>query len=209
MLADVILAADILDLVKLTKLLELAIQGVKIGPTLALTYGLVKITDLIDEINPALSVIYDGYRLDHDSIKLFIEVIRITGIDEVILFPLSELKTLEEALKYCEEYKVKPWIGLNEEQDFFKATFDFVNSEFPDFNNFVTPCTGSYLLDSIIDPCEVLITGIKQEAKDISAINRLCLRINTEGSINVNVVLGSALYEASDPQKVLDNIKFL
>ena len=207
--ADVILAADILDLNKLTKLLELAIQGVKIGPTLALAYGLVKITDLIDETNPSLSVIYDGYRLDHDSIKLFIEIIRITGIDEIILFPLSELKTLEEALKYCEEYKVKPWIGLSNEEDFFNSTFNFVNAEFPEFNNFVIPCARSYLLDRILDPCEVLITGISQESKDISAINRLCLRINTEGSINVNVVLGSALYEASDPQKILDNFKYL
>ena len=207
--ADVILAADILDLNKLEKLLKLAIQGIKIGPTLALTYGLVKIIDLIDETNPTLSVIYDGYRLDHDSIKLFIEVIRITGIDEIILFPLSELKTLEEALKYCEDYKVKPWIGLNDEKDFFDSIFNFVNAEFPDFNNFVIPCTHSYLLDRIVDPCEVLITGVSQEGKDISAINRLCLRINTEGSINVNVVLGSTLYEASDPQKILDNLKYL
>lgn len=226
MQADVILAADILDLGKLINLIKLPIAGVKLGFATGLTYGLPHMVDLIQETNPKLSIIYDHQKGGTDipkMMELFIEVIRIAGIDEAILFPLSGLKTLETSLKYCEEYKVKPWIGLSmshegfdkdeggwiSEEDFFKATFDFVNTDFPDFNNFVIPCTRSYLLDKITDPCEVLITGISQEGKDLGAINRLCTRINTEGSINVNVVLGSALYDASDPEKILDNLKYL
>lgn len=226
MIADVILAADILDLNRLRTLIKLPISGVKLGFATGLTYGLPNMVELIQEINPALNIVYDHQKGCTDipkMMELFVEVIRIAGINEAILFPLSGLKTLEQALKYCEEYNVKPWIGLSmshegfnkeeggwiNEEDFFNSTFDFVNAEFPEFNNFVIPSNRRGLLDRIVDPCEVLITGISQEGRDISAINRLCLRINTEGSINVNVVLGSALYEASDPEKILENFKYL
>lgn len=223
---NIILAADLPDLSKLKILLQLPIQGVKVGPILGLTYGLFDIIELIQVVNPKLNIIWDGQKLGSDIPQMmgpFIEVIKIAGIEETILFPLAGLDTLEAAIEACNKLHIKPWIGLAmshegfdlghggfiSEDTFFENTRTFVKTNYPQINSFVVPCTKSHLLDKITEPCEIMITGITQKGNDISSINRLSQRINTEGSININIILGSALYNSDEPEKVIDNIKFL
>ena len=117
-LRKVIPALDVTDLKQLKKLIKKIanldlVYGYKIGFSLGLTYGLPKVVEEIKSISNK-PIIYDHQKAATDipdTGMLFGKVMKISGVDEVILFPQAGPATLEGWVKGLQDQNLKVIVG--------------------------------------------------------------------------------------------------
>jgi len=115
----IIIACDISDGNELSTLVEMTqdlafIQGYKIGMDLVVPHGIYKVTEIIRQYTD-LPIIYDHQKFGTDIPEIcggkVLEVLKSAGINGVIAFPQSGIKTLQAIVKRCKELALTPVIG--------------------------------------------------------------------------------------------------
>lgn len=124
--------AKALEIVKETKDIE-QVYGYKVGLHLALTFGLIRASNEIKLRAPFKKVIYDHQKgctdVPHVG-KNFADVVKTTRVDEVILFPLTGLVSLENWVRELQKRDVPVIIGGRMTHDgFSKEAGGFITTE--------------------------------------------------------------------------------
>ncbi len=189
------------------------VVGYKIGSTLALTYGLQPLTDVVAD-HCSLPVIYDHQKAATDIPQMadpFARVCRRGDVDSVILFPQAGPETEKAFIQAVAEHGMEPMVGgemthpgyLADEQGYLRrdAPPDMYRlAAQHDVRYFIVPgnrpgALQRYhdLLTGLIDTPAFCMPGIGRQGGSItSAFSQL-------GSAAAYAIVGSAIYRSDDP----------
>lgn len=110
---DIDQLSDLENLIKATHDMDF-IQGYKIGMDLVVPHGIFKVTGVIKKYTN-LPIIYDHQKFGTDIPEIcggkVLEVLKNAGVNGVIAFPQSGIRTLEAIVIKCKELALTPIIG--------------------------------------------------------------------------------------------------
>jgi len=221
----IVLAADVSDLAELRRLVRAAaavpqVVGAKIGFSLALRYGLAPVVKVIRE-ESALTLIYDHQKAATDIPEMgkpFADLCRDAGVDGVIFFPQAGPKTLEAFVSAAVDCGLEPIVGLvMTHPAYLQSEGGFISNDAPEsicrlavnmkVSHYVLPGTKTALVSQFaagplkaVQPASVLMPGIGTQGGSIAAAFAAA-RPHRRFAI-----VGSAVYRAAEPQKVLESL---
>ncbi len=217
----IIPALDLTDLDKLETLIQTIdehplIYGYKLGFSLGLTYGLPRVCKLIQK-HTTKPLIYDHQKAATDipaTGKLFADIMKSSGISEVIIFPQAGPETLKAWTVALKENKLKVIVGgimthpayLESEGGFIRdtAATDIYRLAFEEnVRNFVVPLTKPaetkriYTEAGLDDSCTFYSPGFGSQGGDPATFPFI---------MNHYLIIGRSLLKAEDPAKYLDDV---
>ena len=218
----VIPALDVTDLERIRQLITQVdghelIYGYKIGFSLGLTFGLPQVVRAVREIS-AKPVIYDHQKAATDipdTGRLFAEVMKQAGMDEVILFPQAGPVTEEAWIKAVQDQGMKVIVGgimthpgyLESEGGYLKdaAVSEMYRLAYRNgVRDFVVPLTkpeatrAIYQQAGLGDDCRFYSPGYGKQGGDPAAFDFLGEHY---------VIIGRALLNAEEPRAFLDEVR--
>lgn len=219
----IVIAADVPKLDELRALVELAapvaeVVAIKVGFSLALTYGLPAVVRAVHEISP-LPIIYDHQKAATDIPQMgkpFAVLCHDAGVQGVIFFPLSGPKTLEGFVYAAIESELEPIVGLvMTHPSFLQSEGGFIADSAPDsictvavamgVRSFVLPGTKTDIVSKFaqgelarLESGTIMMPGIGSQGGSLTAAFRAAEPHRRFA------IIGSAIYNALDPKAALD-----
>lgn len=219
----IVIAADVGTLPELRVLVELAapvveVVAIKVGFSLALTYGLPAVVRAVREISQ-LFIIYDHQKAATDIPQMgkpFAMLCRDAGVQGVIFFPLSGPKTLEGFVNAAIENELEPIVGLvMTHPSFLQSEGGFIVDFAPDsicsmavsmgVRSFVLPGTKTDIVSKFgqgelarVKSGTIMMPGIGSQGGSLTAA------FNAAKPHRRFAIIGSAIYNASNPKAALD-----
>jgi orotidine-5'-phosphate decarboxylase len=220
----IIVAADVSTITDLKKLADLSSQvpevaAIKVGFSLALRYGLPSVVRAVNEVC-SLPVIYDHQKAATDIPamgKPFAKVCHDAGVQGVIFFPHAGPKTLEAFVSSAFESDLVPIVGLAMTHEaYLQSEGGFIIDSAPnaicevaiDHNvrSFVLPGTKVDIVKHFADgplaeiqPATIMMPGIGSQGGSIARA------FEAAQGHNPFAIIGSAVYNATDPKKALES----
>jgi orotidine-5'-phosphate decarboxylase len=217
----IIPALDLADLDKLETLIQAIddhplIYGYKLGFSLGLSYGLPRVCKLIQK-HTEKPLIYDHQKAATDipaTGKLFADIVKSSGISEVILFPQAGPETLKAWTEALKDKELKVIVGgimthpayLESEGGFIRdtAATDIYKLAFEkNVRNFVVPLTKPteteriYKEAGLNDSCTFYSPGFGSQGGDPAHFPFIR---------NHYLIIGRSLLKAEDPTMYLDEV---
>jgi orotidine-5'-phosphate decarboxylase len=217
----IIPALDLTDLDKLETLVQSVddhplVYGYKLGFSLGLTYGLLRVCKLLRK-HTNKPLIYDHQKAATDipdTGQLFADVMKSSGINEVILFPQAGPETLKVWTEALKEKELKVIVGgimthrayLESEGGFIRdtaATDIYKLAYAENVRNFVVPLTKPSETERIFneagldDGCTFYSPGYGSQGGDPA---------NFPFIRNHYLIVGRSLLKAEDPALYLDEV---
>jgi orotidine-5'-phosphate decarboxylase len=218
----IIPAADVESLSELRRIAEIAralpeVVAIKIGFSLSILPGLKTAARVVQRV-ASLPVIYDHQKAGTDIPKtgdLFARRCSKAGADAVIIFPHGGPETLEQYIKGALKYDLIPMVGLEMTHKAYKRSEGgWMADESPDeacaiaislgVNHFVLPGTRPgtvrrFALGPLhnLARATILMPGIGSQGGSIATA------FAAAAPHRRFAIIGSAIYDADDPQKAL------
>ncbi|MDD3806846.1 MAG: orotidine 5'-phosphate decarboxylase [Candidatus Marinimicrobia bacterium] len=217
----VIPALDLIDLDKLESLIQAIddhplIYGYKIGFSLGLTYGLIRVCKLLQK-HTAKPLIYDHQKAATDipeTGELFADVMKFSGITEVIIFPLAGPETLKAWIDALQDKALKVIVGgimthpgfLESEGGFIRdlAAIKIYQQAFDkNVRDFVVPLTKPEITKKIYsevgldDTCTFYSPGYGKQGGNLANFSYIKSHY---------LIIGRSLLNVEDPALYLDEV---
>lgn len=194
------------------------VVSIKVGFSLALTYGLPSVVKMIREVS-LLPVIYDHQKAATDIPQMgkpFAALCRDAGVQGVIFFPLSGPKTLEGFVYAAIESELEPIVGLvMTHPSFLQSEGGFIADSAPasicsvavamGIRSFVLPGTKTDIVSkfakgglSKLESGAIMMPGIGSQGGSLTAA------FKAAEPHRRFAIIGSAIYNAPDPKAALD-----
>lgn len=150
------------------------IVGYKVGCTLALRYGLSKLTEIVGE-QTDLPLIYDHQKAGTDIPRMgdkFAEVCTKTGVKAVIIFPMAGPAAEKAFIEALFQRDLVPWVGGEmTHEKYLRGEGGFIDDDAPkEMYKIGAECGVEYFVvpgnkPDIIGEYDTLISGIVKEPK--------------------------------------------
>jgi len=218
----IIVAADVNTIEDLRHLADLSskvpqVAAIKVGFSLALRYSLPTVVNTVKEVCN-LPVIYDHQKAATDIPamgKPFAKVCSDAGVQGVIFFPQAGPKTLEAFVSSAFDSDLVPIVGLAMTHEaYLQSEGGYIDDNAPELickiaiangvRNFVLPGTKPDIIKNFsknfltpIQPAIIMMPGIGSQGGSIDHAFEAA-----KGHYPF-AIIGSAVYNATDPQKAL------
>ena len=186
------------------------IYGYKVGFYLALTFGLTALVNKIRQDAPGKKIIYDHQKAANDIPEMgdkFARLMRISGIDQAILFPFAGPRTEESWIKACQDEDIDVIVGGKMTHDGFSTSEGGIVSPLSSgliyrraamlgVTSFVMPPNDFDFYKSVLDD----IGRFSKEKPIIFSPGFGARGHNTNIYTDIPII-GRAIYQSSDPNK--------
>lgn len=223
--AGIVIAADVNALSEVTRLAEVCsefeqVVAIKVGFSLAVRFGLAPTVEAVRSVS-SLPVIYDHQKAATDIPQMGEQFSRLcaeSGVNAIILFPLSGPSTLEAFIGAAQTKRIEVIVGLVMSHDkFLVSDGGYISDCFSqsvaelslsmNVRSFVLPGNKPDIIRRSVrqffdpnQPMNIFMPGIGRQGGSAKSA------VQSVGKHRGFVIVGSSVYAANDPKTALDQI---